>query len=85
MLSTAALSSRSSTMLSTAARSSSFLLKSASLISSRRSLSTAAKDVAKPLMGVAYSSVNIGVPTETFQLEKRVAGTPEVSTKGGVV
>ena len=38
---------------------------------------SAAKDDEKP-KGIPYSKVTVGVPKETFPLEKRVAATPEV-------
>ena len=34
--------------------------------------------------GIPYSKLTVGVPKETFPLEKRVAATPEVSSNIGV-
>ena len=39
---------------------------------------TFADDAEKP-KGIPYSKLTLGVPKETFPLEKRVAATPEVS------
>lgn len=44
----------------------------------RRCFSTAAEEKPK---GKPYSELTIGIPKETFPLEKRVAATPEVSKK----
>ena len=48
---------------------------SSSLTTTRR---TFADDAEKP-KGIPYSKLTLGVPKETFPLEKRVAATPEVS------
>ena len=42
-----------------------------------RSFADDAKD--PPPKGIPYSKLTVGVPKETFPLEKRVAATPEVS------
>ena len=45
-----------------------------------RSLSAGAQDDAAPkaeILGVPYSQMSIGVPKETFALERRVSQTPE--------
>ena len=39
-----------------------------------------ADDAAEKPKGIPYSKLTVGVPKETFPLEKRVAATPEVST-----
>ena len=50
---------------------------SSSLTTTRR---TFADDAEKP-KGIPYSKLTLGVPKETFPLEKRVAATPEVSLR----
>lgn len=47
-----------------------------SLAASARCLSDEAAETPK---GIPYSKLTVGVPKETFPLEKRVAATPEVS------
>ena len=42
-----------------------------------RGFSTASEEKAK---GTPYSKLTVGIPRETFPLEKRVAATPEVSS-----
>ena len=32
----------------------------------------------KPILGISYDKLTVGIPKETFPLEKRVAATPEV-------
>ncbi len=32
----------------------------------------------KPILGISYEKLTVGIPKETFPLEKRVAATPEV-------
>ena len=44
-------------------------------------LSTAAPEEPPPALGTAYSSMTVGVPKETFDLERRVSTTPESATK----
>lgn len=48
---------------------------------SRHFSAKAADDKTEPPKGTAYSKLTVGIPKETFPLEKRVAATPETVSK----
>ena len=54
------------------------LVKTRISLPSLTSTRSFADDAEKP-KGIPYSKLTVGVPKETFPLEKRVAATPEVS------
>ena len=54
------------------------LVKTRISLPSLTSARSFADDAEKP-KGIPYSKLTVGVPKETFPLEKRVAATPEVS------
>lgn len=55
------------------------LVKTRISLPSLTSARTFADDSTEKPKGIPYSKLTVGVPKETFPLEKRVAATPEVS------